>query len=605
MQWSSEAKQALHKHVNKSTSQDPTSEIYNDIFTDLSAHVEEEIYQKGLSQVDTSSLQAVLETMGDDEFDDTVDSSSTDSAELLYPEPTERILSIEHKTLTSKYSGFKTFFAWLFTIVIPIVALIVELCNHDARAIFFDPIPTWIHVIFIALVPITFIVVYQTNRYARDTNNQVNIKRIQILKAMLGFTLPVIGYYTILFLPITPVALIGCILLLGFLPLSPLFCFVGWFTANASINRILNTQQYSTSRKWLKYGMLSGFLSLFLIEAPSYLAQKALRDAVSPDDKTSQQGIDNIRRFGAEDALLQLSYHGESRTRGFNGRVGTTPAHWVYNFFSKRRITSEQARILYYKVTGVPFNSVEPPVNVYGEQGIFGDRSWDEDHGGDAVAGVIKGLSLHSSRMDMHVDDQTRLGYVEWIIEFKNSQTTDKEARMQIAMPHKGFVSKLTLWVDGEERPAAFNTISKVKAAYKKIAVQQRRDPVLVNVSGADRVMLQCFPVPPNEGIMKMKVGITFPLSHSESSSGDIHFPYIAERNFSIKKELKHYIYAQADLQINAPNSTLDEAGSIKTLQYSLNNTLLKNERITWKDLTPANDSMVWPNDPFHKGEDK
>ena len=117
---------------------------------------------------------------------------------------------------------------------------------------------------------------------------------------------------------------------------------------------------------------------------------------------------------------------------------------------------------------------------------------------------------------------------------------------MQIALPHQGFVSKLTLWVNGEERPAAFSTVGKVKAAYKKIAVQQRKDPVLVNVSGADRVMLQCFPVPANGGLMKMKVGVTFPIDNIKDA-GNVHFPYIAERNFGVPSDLKHEVYAQSD----------------------------------------------------------
>ncbi len=618
MEWTSQARQTLHDHVKKSTNLTPTSEIYNDIFTDLTAHVEEELHQKGLRKISSESLQTVLDSIGHDEFHESENQDTTPSAEpplanqnLVTPLDSKG-KEIPHfnyspKQSKRKFKVFNTFCAWLFTIFLPAVALFTELNLHESRSIFFDPIPTWMHVILIALVPITFLVV---SRYREHLNNishgeSINIRKLKTMKALLGFTLPVITYYFILFLPITPVAIIGCIFLLGFLPLAPLFCFIGWFRANSAISNFIDKPHQIISRKWLRYGLIAGLLSLVALETPAYFAQKAITDAISSDEETSQQGIENIRRYGGEDSLLHFSYHGEGRSRGFAGKLGKNPAHWVYNFFSSRSISSKQARTLYYQVTGIPFNSVKPPKGANGNQGILSDWTWDEDHGGDEVAGRTKGLSMHSSRMDMHVDDESRLGYVEWIIEFKNTQSLAKEARMQIALPHNGFVSKLTLWVNGEERPAAFSTVGKVKAAYKKIAVQQRKDPVLVNVSGADRVMLQCFPVPANGGLMKMKVGITFPLSDTDSASGNIHFPYIAERNFGIGEDLKHEIYAQGNLQITAPESAKDSSGNMNTLQYAFANPALKTQYIAWKDLTPSGRSDVWTIDPFHDGDDK
>ncbi len=75
-------------------------------------------------------------------------------------------------------------------------------------------------------------------------------------------------------------------------------------------------------------------------------------------------------------------------------------------------------------------------------------------------------------------------------------------------LPPGGVVSRLTLWVDGEEREAAYAGRAKVKKAYKKV-VERRRDPVLVTTCGKDRILVQCFPVPSNGGTMKIKVGIT------------------------------------------------------------------------------------------------
>lgn len=99
-----------------------------------------------------------------------------------------------------------------------------------------------------------------------------------------------------------------------------------------------------------------------------------------------------------------------------------------------------------------------------------------------------------------------------WTLEFRNDGVPDRETRAQILLPPGGVVSRLTLWANGEEREAAFAGRSKVRAAYQEVAVQQRRDPVLVTTAGPDRVLIQCFPVPRNGGTMKVRLGITAPL---------------------------------------------------------------------------------------------
>ena len=124
---------------------------------------------------------------------------------------------------------------------------------------------------------------------------------------------------------------------------------------------------------------------------------------------------------------------------------------------------------------------------------------------------------------------------------FKNTSANPQEARCQVRLPRDGRVSRLTLWVNGEPREAAFSTVSKVKAAYKAVAVVQRRDPVLVNVVGPDTVMVQCFPVPAH-GEMKIRFGVTAPLD-----GGRWEMPRIVERNFGTTSTLEHAVWLQGD----------------------------------------------------------
>jgi len=117
-------------------------------------------------------------------------------------------------------------------------------------------------------------------------------------------------------------------------------------------------------------------------------------------------------------------------------------------------------------------------------------------------------------------------------------------------LPPGGVVSRLTLWIDGEEREAAYSGREKVKKAYKKV-VQRRRDPVLVTTCGPDQVLMQCFPVPPDGGTMKVKIGITAPLVFESYDSGLMQLPKITERNFNIKDGLAHSVWIESKKRLS------------------------------------------------------
>ena len=157
---------------------------------------------------------------------------------------------------------------------------------------------------------------------------------------------------------------------------------------------------------------------------------------------------------------------------------------------------------------------------------------------GESVAGVVKGLSLAASRMDAVAEPDAAITYCEWTLEFKNVSGMQREARAPIALPPGGVVSRLTLWINGEEREAAFGGRLEVRTAYQQVAVVQRRDPVLVTTCGPDRVLVQCFPVPPNGGTMKVRIGITAALELESLDRGHFLWPKFIERNFAITPDL-------------------------------------------------------------------
>jgi hypothetical protein len=227
---------------------------------------------------------------------------------------------------------------------------------------------------------------------------------------------------------------------------------------------------------------------------------------------------------------------------------------FMFNQFGER-VTQEQAREIYYRVTGTPYNMVKPPQSPFGRRG---NREWmdfDPNVGGDAVQGRIRGLAMLDSRQDSVVSPDSGASYTEWTMVFKNTSARQQEARAMVMLPPGGVVSRLTLWIDGEEREAAFGGRSQVKEAYRKV-VQRRRDPVLVTTAGPDRVLVQCFPVPPDNGTMKIRIGITAPLDLDTLAQGVMRLPYFSEHNFNLPETLTHGVWVESTEKVSAIGAT-------------------------------------------------
>ena len=168
----------------------------------------------------------------------------------------------------------------------------------------------------------------------------------------------------------------------------------------------------------------------------------------------------------------------------------------------------------------------------------------------------MKGLSLANSRQDGFIDADAALAYVEWTLEFKNVSTLQREARAQILLPPGGVVSRLTLWINGEEREAAFGGRSQVREAYRNV-VAQRRDPVLVTTCGPDRALVQWFPVQPNGGLMKARIGITAPLILTQAGEAALPWPCFLERNFTIPEGFKHTLWVESKQPLESSGGRL------------------------------------------------
>ncbi len=461
------------------------------------------------------------------------------------PDPARSEGSVGRRLFAGTWKSLTTSLWW--TVLWPAGVVLFEWATRFCGTTFFNPLPTWKHLVLIVAACAAGLLVNRTRAGGLGVSPKWT-------GAARGFGLVVAGWWSVLLLPVLLIGtfaygfgvvasyLVGLVALPVFLALvlvtaAPLLVWAGLFRKPAD----------GLPRRWQWGGALAGLMALLAVEGPPVMT----RMGVAADSPAM------IRTFGSEEALLRMCYEGTG------GRFsGTDTIGWLENLLHGR-ISAEFAgvpedneaiRTMYYRVTGTPFNAARPPSDVLANgRGRFSDVTFDDALGGDGVSARLPDLDLVSSRLDGHLDPASGLGYCEWTMVFKNHGPRPREARMQVLLPPQGVVSRLTLWVNGEPQEAAFSSTGKVTQAYRSIAVERGRDPVLVRWVAPDRVLVQCFPVPAR-GEMKIRVGITGPLD----KQGRFQFPELIEQNFGFRDGLATDVWFQGNL----PLSVRDLGGS-------------------------------------------
>ena len=451
---------------------------------------------------------------------------------------------------------------WLAGVLLPLAAVIVELSTGICAQAFFDPLPTVLHTIAFLLIP-------ASNAIALLTIHHRRIQPFAILGWVNGLAVGVAGFYTLIFLPITPIAVIAILFMgLGFCALAPLFSLITAIRLRKHLKRLAahdNVWWFVPAWK----GMLIASVILAGIEISPLLTRAGMYRAVSDSAETSRSGIALLRTFGNDEILLRHCY----QRRGMADIAG-----FVAELIAGRTLRTDEARSIYYRVTGRPFNAVPPPLHTHGPLGReTSELEFDEAQGADLVGGRLAHLTLAASRIDVTVDPSAALAYTEWTMEFRNSGSVlQHEARTRVALPHDGVVSRLTLWINGEERDAAFGGRAQTRTAYSAV-VAQRRDPVLVTTCGPDQILMNCFPVPPR-GTMRVRIGITSPLILHDDHTARYRPPFIVERNYGLPSASSHSLWIESTGAL-AASPALAAAGfghrTASTLHGGIPHTLL------------------------------
>jgi len=154
------------------------------------------------------------------------------------------------------------------------------------------------------------------------------------------------------------------------------------------------------------------------------------------------------------------------------------------------------------------------------------------------------GLSLEESVIDGWADGDGMVGYLEWTMVVRNHGSRNREAVSTIQLPKGATVSRVTLWVNGEEREAAFAAKAKVTEAYQRV-VRRKRDPILVTTDGLDRIQVRCFPVLRGDS-MRFRIGISMPLDLDSSTQAVLPLPFFVNRNFNLPDKTRHHLWIES-----------------------------------------------------------
>lgn len=415
-------------------------------------------------------------------------------------------------------------FSLVVASIFPAIVIVIELATGLCAGMFFDPVPTIGHLLLIAMVPGVNFLLWRAL--------QCDAAPAWLLVAG-GASIAIAASYSLLFLPMLPFALVATLFLgIGLLPFAPLagFAFAASWTNGAAALR-------AGGGRIAIGGFALGVLALLLVDLPATVTQIAL-DRYRGDAEDRRSAVVLMRALGDRDMLLRQSYGDTARASGV---ASFLVSGWAHGVFRNEERPTAAARELYYRVTGKAFNAVARPGHGVGDRArLF---AWDEDRGGEEVGGRVPDLSLAGSRIDGSVAARDNLAYLEWTIDIANSGEAQQEARFTVALPEGAVATRAALWVNGEPREASIAGRGETRAAYTGV-VSASRDPLLVTTDGAQRLLVQAFPIQPR-ATMRLRIGVTAPFDIAPEGRRTLALPALVERNFDLAPDLRHAVWME------------------------------------------------------------
>lgn len=472
-----------------------------------------------------------------------------------------------------------------FGVLLPLAAMLFEVLTHFCARHFFDPFPSPWHLVLFSLIPLSNFLSWLSTR--RDMSAHYGF-----MSLLSGMAMGIGALYTLMFLPLTPSACMYTLVfgfgLLGLAPMLSLPC--SWLTGKSVTRMAEHRGTYFNAHQVEHIGHLIVLVMVVAIELPSTLTRVNLATACGVDEahvavdvpppvpvppveesaqkpgstygcvepmpetmqatvaaqnvvpalhfvglsKEKQGAINWLRQYGNQETMLRACYERSGKATDILGSL----------YESGHRISVDEARKVFYLVTGKPYNSVPIPKSFRAtvqhaglmresdplNSGITDEFDRDTDMAGESVAGVARGLSIAQTKIVGVADPDSALARLTWTFSFKNDSKYDREGRAKILLPKDAVVSKATLTVNGKEREAKVMARSEARAIYRQ-ALVERKDPLLVSYCGRDQILVQCFPID-GGSVMQVKLQIDAPLTIDGDDKGALVLPVFIERNF-------------------------------------------------------------------------
>ncbi len=353
--------------------------------------------------------------------------------------------------------------------------------------------------------------------------------RLLWLLTLLPPAITVASIYTVGFVPLMPIGFFALVILVGICAFSPFTSLFALIALHLRVGRACPTStsllppRVERLRQIISWGLAAHLLYGIVLQPMAVGVLLGLAD-----ERNSVRGA----IFGPLHALNAPA------ALEFAAATGQIPHPFTLLTY-RDEMDRDDAIERYYGLTGrIPQSRPIRPIRV---DPLMGRSSDESDQGGDRVAARVPGLSLSSSDVAGAIRPDSETAYQEWTMVFRNTASTAREARCEVLLPEGGFISKASLWINGRESPAAFGARGVARAAYSNVVQVQRRDPLLITAVAPERVMVQCFPVPPGSE-MKIRFGCTSPLIRKLGGGPALKLtaPAIVDQNFEWSNGLRH-----------------------------------------------------------------
>ena len=413
-------------------------------------------------------------------------------------------------------------------VILPAISITVEATTRVCAQMFFDPVPSSWHLFLVLLAPLAQLQVWFAIR--RGDPRRLALAGMANA-AVIGISL----FYSIIYLPLIPIAALTLLIVLGFLPLAPYFSLVAALIMRKQLRNLAAgtpDKSFPIKTKGLFAILALMFAFIGFIELPAMLTRYGLQMASSTSAQTRTDGIRFLREYGNRDYMLRSCYDQRNRTFDLVG----------FLLARGNGLRVPEAREIYYRVTGQTFEAAPRPRNVNGRVIRENDFEARENPDGTRTPGILKGLILSRSSINGTVDPDGGVGKLVWTVAFQNTLNSarQREVRAEIQLPPGAVISDVSHWYAGLERKPEFFSRDVIDTPGP---MHDRNDlRVLITTSGRDRVMLQSSLTSLSRDEVTIQLGITVPLVLQEKDQARLVLPHFVDRNFSIPTSTRHWI---------------------------------------------------------------